>query len=85
MGKNVDPNETRAVFVVWLSAILSAIWQTLEGFWLHILSVVLQDECACIGCKMCVWCASGTFRIHDQHGRSRVFAQWVDTEEKIEV
>lgn len=46
---------------------------------------LLQDECACIGCKMCVWCASGTFRIHDQHGRSRVFAQWVDDEDKIEV
>lgn len=57
MGKNLDPAETRAVFV---------------------------DECACIGCKMCVWCASGTFRIDEQHGRSRVFAQWVDDETKIE-
>lgn len=46
---------------------------------------ILQDECACIGCKMCVWCASGTFRIDEQHGRSRVFAQWVDDETKIEV
>lgn len=46
---------------------------------------ILQDECACIGCKMCVWCASGTFRIDKQHGRSRVFAQWVDDETKIEV
>lgn len=45
---------------------------------------VFVDECACIGCKMCVWCASGTFRIDEQHGRSRVFAQWVDQEEKIE-
>ena len=34
---------------------------------------------------MCVWCASGTFRIDAQHGRSRVYAQWVDSEEKIEV
>lgn len=50
-----------------------------------LMSDVLQDECACIGCKMCVWCASGTFRIDEQHGRSRVFAQWVDHEEKIEV
>ncbi|KAL3143444.1 hypothetical protein ABBQ38_002261 [Trebouxia sp. C0009 RCD-2024] len=57
MGKNVDPDESRAVFV---------------------------DECACIGCKMCVWCASGTFRIDAQHGRSRVYAQWVDNEDKIE-
>ncbi len=47
--------------------------------------LILQDECACIGCKMCVWCASGTFRIDQQHGRSRVFAQWVDEETKIEV
>ena len=46
---------------------------------------LLQDECACIGCKMCVWCASGTFRIDEQHGRSRVFAQWVEHEDKIEV
>ena len=46
---------------------------------------ILQDECACIGCKMCVWCASGTFRIDEQHGRSRVYAQWVDDETKIEV
>lgn len=45
----------------------------------------VQDECACIGCKMCVWCASGTFRIDQQHGRSRVFAQWVDDESKVEV
>ena len=34
---------------------------------------------------MCVWCASGTFRIDPQHGRSRVYAQWVDNEDKIEV
>ena len=34
---------------------------------------------------MCVWCASGTFRIDPQHGRSRVYAQWVDDEDKIEV
>lgn len=34
---------------------------------------------------MCVWCASGTFRIDAQHGRSRVYAQWVDSEDKIEV
>lgn len=34
-----------------------------------------QDELSCIGCKMCVWCASATFRIDPEHGRSRAFAQ----------
>jgi len=56
MGRNEDPNETRAVFV---------------------------DENACIGCKMCVWCASATFRIEAEYGRSRVFGQWLDTEDNI--
>ena len=45
----------------------------------------LQDEVACIGCKQCVWIAQGTFRIEPAHGRSRVFAQWVDTEDDIQV
>ena len=44
-----------------------------------------QDEVACIGCKQCVWIAQGTFRIEPDHGRSRVFAQWVDTEDDIQV
>lgn len=37
-----------------------------------------------IGCKQCVWCASATFRIEPEHGRSRVYAQWLDDEEKIQ-
>ena len=45
----------------------------------------LQDECACIGCKQCVYIAQGTFRMEPAHGRSRVFAQWVDTEDDIKV
>lgn len=57
MGKNEDPNETRAVFV---------------------------DECTCIGCKQCVWCAPATFRMEDDYGRSRVFGQWLDTEDNIQ-
>lgn len=36
---------------------------------------VFVDEFSCIGCKMCVWCASATFRMENEHGRSRVFAQ----------
>jgi ferredoxin/DnaJ-domain-containing protein 1 len=57
MGKNEDPNETRAVFV---------------------------DECSCIGCKQCVWVAPATFRLEDDYGRSRVFGQWLDTEDDIQ-
>jgi ferredoxin len=45
---------------------------------------VFVDENTCIGCKMCVWCAPATFRIEEEHGRSRVFGQWLDTEDDIE-
>ncbi|KAG1661532.1 hypothetical protein FOA52_000042 [Chlamydomonas sp. UWO 241] len=45
---------------------------------------VFVDEVTCIGCKMCVWAASATFRMEDTNGRSRVFAQWLDTEDKIQ-
>ena len=45
---------------------------------------VFVDEFSCIGCKQCVWCASATFRMENEHGRSRVFAQWLDSEEKIQ-
>lgn len=45
---------------------------------------VFVDELTCIGCKQCVWCAPATFRIEDDHGRSRVFAQWIDTEDNIQ-
>lgn len=45
---------------------------------------VFVDECTCIGCKQCVWCAPATFRIEDDHGRSRVFGHWLDTEDDIQ-
>lgn len=45
---------------------------------------VFVDEFSCIGCKQCVWCASATFRMENEFGRSRVFAQWLDTEELIQ-
>jgi ferredoxin len=45
---------------------------------------VFVDELTCIGCKQCVWCAPATFRIEDTYGRSRVFAQWVDTEDDMQ-
>ncbi|CAK0783074.1 hypothetical protein CVIRNUC_006269 [Coccomyxa viridis] len=45
---------------------------------------VFVDEAACIGCKQCVWCASGVFRMEPEFGRSRAFAQWCDTEDRIQ-
>lgn len=45
---------------------------------------VFVDELTCIGCKQCVWCAPATFRIEDTYGRSRVFAQWLDTEDDLQ-
>lgn len=44
---------------------------------------VFVDECSCIGCKQCVWVAPATFRIEEEYGRSRVFGQWLDTEDNI--
>lgn len=45
---------------------------------------VFVDEISCIGCKQCIWTAPATFRIEQEYGRSRVFAQWLDTEDDIE-
>jgi ferredoxin len=45
---------------------------------------VFVDEQSCIGCKNCAWCAPATFRIEEHHGRSRVFAQWLDDEEALD-
>ncbi|MEW5303184.1 MAG: hypothetical protein WDW36_005901 [Sanguina aurantia] len=45
---------------------------------------VFVDEFTCIGCKQCMWCASATFRVEPEYGRSRVFAQWLDTEDNIQ-
>jgi ferredoxin len=36
---------------------------------------VFVDEISCIGCKQCVFIAAATFRLEQEHGRSRVFAQ----------
>ena len=49
-------------------------------------SVLLpQDECSCIGCKQCVWIAPGVYRLEAGYGRSRVFAQWANDEDDIQV
>ena len=45
---------------------------------------VFVDEFACIGCKQCVWQAPATFRMNDDYGRARVFAQWLNDEEDIQ-
>lgn len=45
---------------------------------------VFVDEPSCIGCKQCVWIASGVYRLDPEHGRSRVFAQWANTEDDIQ-
>jgi len=45
---------------------------------------VFVDECSCIGCKNCVFEAPATFRIEPEHGRSRVFAQWLDSEDDMQ-
>lgn len=45
---------------------------------------VFVDEVACIGCRECIYAAAATFRIEEDYGRSRVFAQWVSTEEQIQ-
>ncbi len=45
---------------------------------------VFVDEISCIGCKQCVFIAAATFRLEADHGRSRVFAQWLDDEDTIQ-
>lgn len=45
---------------------------------------VFVDEFTCIGCKQCVWQAPATFRMNDDYGRSRVFAQWLNSEDQIQ-
>ena len=46
---------------------------------------VFVNECLCIGCKQCVLAAPKTFAMDEQYGRARVFAQWDDDEEDINV
>jgi len=45
---------------------------------------VFVDEFTCIGCKQCVWAAPATFRMDEDYGRSRVFAQWLNSEDDID-
>ncbi|CAG9460155.1 unnamed protein product [Pedinophyceae sp. YPF-701] len=45
---------------------------------------VFVDENSCIGCKQCVWVAAATFRMENEYGRSRAFAQWLNSEDEIQ-
>ncbi|KAL9190726.1 hypothetical protein ACHAXT_000432 [Thalassiosira profunda] len=46
---------------------------------------VYVDEVTCIGCTNCAMIAQSTFFMEGEHGRARVFQQWGDDEETIEV
>lgn len=47
--------------------------------------MVYVDEHSCIGCTNCAMIAQSTFFMHQEHGRARVFQQWGDDQETIQV
>lgn len=47
--------------------------------------MVYVDEHTCIGCTNCAMIAQSTFFMHQDHGRARVFQQWGDDEETIQI
>lgn len=47
--------------------------------------MVYVDETACIGCYNCANVAQSTFFMESEHGRARVFDQWGDDDETIEI
>jgi ferredoxin len=47
--------------------------------------MVYVDEHTCIGCTNCAMIAQSTFFMHDEHGRARVFDQWGDDDETIQI
>lgn len=46
---------------------------------------VFVDEGTCIGCKNCNHCAAATFMMEEDYGRARVFQQWADSEDDINI
>jgi len=46
---------------------------------------VYVDEVTCIGCTNCAMIAQSTFFMEGEHGRARVFQQWGDDDETIEI
>ena len=47
--------------------------------------MVYVDEHTCIGCTNCATIAQSTFFMHSEHGRARVFQQWGDDDETIQI
>jgi ferredoxin len=47
--------------------------------------MVYVDEHTCIGCTNCAMIAQSTFFMHSEHGRARVFNQWGDDDETIQI
>ena len=47
--------------------------------------MVYVEEHTCIGCTNCAMIAQSTFFMHQEHGRARVFQQWGDDEETIQI
>ena len=47
--------------------------------------MVYVDEHTCVGCTNCAMIAQSTFFMEAEHGRARVFQQWGDDDETIQV
>jgi ferredoxin len=47
--------------------------------------MVYVDEHTCIGCTNCAMTAQSTFFMQQDHGRARVFQQWGDDDETIQI
>jgi ferredoxin len=47
--------------------------------------MVYVDEHTCIGCTHCAMTAQSTFFLEPEHGRARVFQQWGDDDETIQI
>jgi len=47
--------------------------------------MVYVDEHACIGCTNCAMVAQSTFFMEEENGRARVFEQWGDDDETIQI
>jgi len=76
--EDFSPNQTLSKWMPTVNPVMAKNENPLES------RAVFVDEFTCIGCKQCVWHAQATFRMEMEHGRSRVFAQWLDKEEHIQ-
>jgi len=47
--------------------------------------MVFVDEHTCIGCYNCAMVAQSTFFMEQEHGRARVFQQWGDDDETVQI